>query len=502
MSNYIFFIGGSGARVYKALIHGAAAGMLNTKEISVLLIDADKSNAATTESIKLYQQYNNIYSHFAVRERKIFNCKILMETEKVLSPVKPGVKNLQVAIGANNSNRQRLLQCLYTNAEIQQDLEGGFYSHPNIGCIFFNDFDYEEFTNCLEEIEKKLEKDEEVRITLVGSVFGGTGAAGIPTIYKKIKRGLENALHKENLYIGGIFLEPYFKVVGECKEKKQISINMQEFYFNTYEALSYYKENYNMDFSQIYLLGQQEQDVVNMQYAPMGNEQDNKPHILELYAALAIDSFLSGEMKKAVYGMVCEKQLDWGTLPRNVGSEKNTAYLLAGFARAQAVYLSEVCNYAKEESGNIRKMCRYAGIMVPQWYKAYGINKQVEEIQSLKNYGVAFMEWLYLINSTYDMGGSLYFDPKIKLFGEVLQNIYIVSKNINVEEKHGIEEKNENRKKFLDKFDELVDKTANIEYVLKKVMKVLSLAGIGVGSQSLSGAIGLFYKLFTLVCEE
>lgn len=61
MSNYIFFIGGSGARAYTAFIHSAASGILNTENVNTLIIDADISNKANEKSINLYRKYQEIY---------------------------------------------------------------------------------------------------------------------------------------------------------------------------------------------------------------------------------------------------------------------------------------------------------------------------------------------------------------------------------------------------------------------------------------------------------
>lgn len=59
MKNYIFFIGGSGARTYRAFLHLCATGVIQGDELNLLLLDAD--NAAAEDYIKLYEQYKNHY---------------------------------------------------------------------------------------------------------------------------------------------------------------------------------------------------------------------------------------------------------------------------------------------------------------------------------------------------------------------------------------------------------------------------------------------------------
>lgn len=499
MRKYIFFIGGSGARVYKAFIHSAAAGMLKTEKVSTLLVDADKNNDANTSCINLYKVYRQMRTRVNEIGNDAFTCDIQMESEEVLSPVKSDAYNLQSAVGTINKDRERLMKAFYTEEEMKQDLQGGFYAHPNIGCVFFSDFENEEFEKCLEKMEVQLESGEEVVIALVGSVFGGTGAAGLPTLFKLINSRLENNPNYEKLYIGGVFLEPYFKVKGKAVERdKNISIDMDEFYFNTYEALSYYKTNHNMDFKSIYLLGQATLDVVNHKYASSGTGQKNKPHIIELYAALAIDRFLELPKERGIFGYVGKRGIGWDSFPKiSAESDDNAELQLAGFVRAQAIFVAEIYSYIFSDDREWAKKC---GIMIPQWYKAYGIHNEdiKRQMREISQYSFNFIEWLYAVNSKYGEDNKLVLDKRMNLFGDVLENVYYLSADL--KDGKGLSEKEVkvNFQTFRKKFDELVDTAEHVEYVLEKVGDVLSLAGVVPGISPALGAAGLFMKIVAL----
>lgn len=503
MEKYVFFIGGSGARVYTAFIHSAAAGILESKEISTLLIDSDESNAANINSIELYRKYNRLYNSFNKRERTIFTCNIRMESETVLSPIESNVHSLELAIENTNTIRKRILRCFYTKEEIRQDLKGGFYAHPNIGCVFFSSFNNMEFNKCLNKIENQLNNGKEVMIVLVGSIFGGTGAAGIPTIFKIINNKFKDIDNKK-LQIGGVFLTPYFRVNGKSEnENKNIPINMEDFYFNTYEALSYYSANKNMNFQSIYLIGQQNQDIVNNKYADSGSAQRNKPHIIELFASLAIDRFFSCPEENGVFGLIRKNKLDWNSFPKIRELDSNDSMIimrLADFARAHAIFITEICSYVESIQGEFKE--KY-GIMIPQWYKVFNLKKSStkSEMEVIRQYSISFIEWLYMINSSYSIEGILESDENIELFGSVLKNVYEVSKNID-REGIGKEETKTNIKQFRDKFNTLVDNASNIEYALDKVLLVLSMAGIVSGHTAEAGAIGLFFKIISLVSNH
>lgn len=504
MKNYVFFIGGSGARVYRAVIHSAAAGILRTREISTMLIDADENNDANKSSIDLYRKYKEIFASCEEEERNAFTCRINMKSEKVISPVSSGAGNLQQAVGITGAKRNRVLNCLYTTEEIGQDLKGGFYSHPNIGCVFFSDLNDRELDQCLEEIDRELTHNHEVMVALVGSVFGGTGAAGIPTMFKMITDRMEENANYDKLHIGGIFLEPYFKVSGKNKkENKNIAISMDEFYFNTYEALSYYdnRTSKGMDFHSIYLVGQQEMDVVNCEYADSGSRQNNKPHIVELYAALALDRFFSCPEEKGIFGAVRKGKMDWSEFPGTSQDEAAEILRLADFARAQAIFLAEVCRYVYEVEGGFREKHQ---ILVPQWYKVYGMQSgdTKSQMKQIREYGFLFMDWLYMINSRYDEQGNISMDHNMVLFGSTLEDIYKILQEMRTEGQTENEELKDHIKNFRDGFNTIVDTANNIDYVLDKVFLVLSMAGIATGNVAEAGAISLLLKLVSLVGRQ
>lgn len=504
MKNYVFFIGGSGARVYKAVIHSAAAGILRTREISTMLIDADESNDANTSSIELYRIYREIFASCGEEGRNAFTCQINMKSEKPISPVSSGAVNLQQAVGITGAKRNRILNCLYTPEEIRQDLKGGFYAHPNIGCIFFSDLHAHELNPCIEEIDRDLTHNQEVMVALVGSVFGGTGAAGIPTMFKLISDRLKENVNYDKLHIGGIFLEPYFKVNGEKKKENQnISISMDEFYFNTYEALSYYanRASKEMDFHSIYLVGQQETDVVNYEYADNGTRQKNKPHIVELYAALALDRFFNFPEERGIFGAVRKGKMDWSEFPGTSEGETAEILRLADFAKAQAIFLAEICRYVYEVEGSFREKYQ---VLIPQWYKAYEMKSGdvKSQMKRIGEYGFLFMDWLYMINSRYDEQGDISLNSDMALFGNVLEDIHKILQDMR-SDGHTEEKEFKTRiKDFRDSFNTIVDTTNNIDYVLDKVFLVLSMAGIVTGKTAEAGVIGLFLKLVSLVGKQ
>lgn len=496
MSNYAFFIGGSGARAYRAFLHAAAMGILRTEQVSVMRIDADNCNRAHSDCNMLYKMYQNMNQ--MTEGKEIFRCNITSVCEEIISPVQSNVSSLRKLVGEGNENRIRMLNALYTEEEQKQDLKGGFYSRPNIGCIFFANLESEELDACMEQIGKQLSNGEMVNIVLVGSIFGGTGASGIPALYKLICLKLKDNRYYENLNIGGVFLTPYFQVQERKNQSNQenIPICMDQFYLNTYQALSYYSAvidySRNTKFTGIYLVGQQELDIVNENYVDSGEKQDNKAHIVEFYAALAIDSYFSDPQKKGVFGYIRNAKVGWKDFPDMDRDNEDSRKIrkLADFAGMQVFLLCEIYpNIYIPEHAFLRQH--------PAWYSRYKLKNYCTQLKQMEDYSKTFIQWLYEINSRC-LAGGLELDKNIALFRDgVLEQVHKVATEISVDGPMQEPVRSHVRDIF-DNFNTLIDTVSNTGYVMRSARKITHLLSGGAAG---SGAVGLILKILSCITQ-
>ena len=76
--------------------------------------------------------------------------------------------------------------------DVEMDI--GFVGNPNIGSVVLNQFkDSEEF----KEVASNFNADD--RIFIISSIFGGTGAAGFPTILKNIRDAMNALFAQEEM---------------------------------------------------------------------------------------------------------------------------------------------------------------------------------------------------------------------------------------------------------------------------------------------------------------
>jgi hypothetical protein len=125
------------------------------------------------------------------------------------------------------------------------------------------------------------------RVFLIGSIFGGTGAAGMPWLLKALRShtsqaGAAGAIR--NAAIGALMVLPYFKLQEEATSR----IDSNAFITKTKAALSYYSRHVR-DFNAVYYIS----DSALTSYAnhESGAQQSNDAHVVELLGALAILHF-------------------------------------------------------------------------------------------------------------------------------------------------------------------------------------------------------------------
>lgn len=488
MKNYIFFVGGTGARVYRAFLHSCAAGAIPAGTVKTLLVDADSKSAAGEECIELYgvyQTYRKIIREDTgegVNPFPVFQCGVEMDGNAGISPVQPNISHLEQVAGGDR-NTIRAMKWFYTKEEREQSITKGFYARPNIGCVFFQDFNSPVLKNTLTGIKRLLQKGEEVRVILAGSVFGGTGAAGVPSLLKMMRKECKENL--DDLHCDAVLITPYFSMKEKGTENDDIEINREDFFYNTREALRYYRPLLSEGFESIYLVGKKSLDLVNLNYVDGGAGQKNKPHIVELYGAMAIEKLLSGEPANGLWGYIAgDGNVDWQSVD-------NEFCVLPDMLRAQMILENEIYPYLEEMEEGAPSIWqrRY------QWYTLYDMasTENRKKMAAIRTYSRQFLEWMYYIQSKYE-DGRLCHNGAVRLCGEAIDCFA-------PERLYGPDEAPP-EKKLRDRFNELVDFSSNIEYVLDKAALLLSYLGVAPPALATLGCAGMLLRLIGLAGEK
>ena len=198
MKNFVIGIGGTGAKCLEHLLHCCSAG-LGPEQLWVGMIDQDEANGNVSRTKVLLSKYQNLQDSLRnetkndlTKDSNLLKTKISSNADSVWLPLKGADPTLEEVINYEllKPEVKGLLDCLYAPEEKAQNLSEGFRARPNIGAAAMLATSANENDPFWNQIHKALDDargGEEVRIFIISSIFGGTGASGFPNIARKIK---------------------------------------------------------------------------------------------------------------------------------------------------------------------------------------------------------------------------------------------------------------------------------------------------------------------------
>lgn len=317
MKLFIFAIGGTGSRVLKSLVMQFAAGVvpeelvekktLENFTVVPIIIDPHLSNKALQETNKLLIRYRDIRKSLYGDEKSHDGYYgIRIESLKDISTDKKNSNSYQISdsfffdmattvsnqkfsdfIGlgeyAIDGNAKLLSKILFSREELNTEMKEGFYGSPNIGTVALNVFQESDSFKVLKENFKPSD-----RLFFIGSIFGGTGAAGLPMLVSSLRQETE-CLPMSNAYMGALIVMPYFAI----KQKEDSEIRQEDFIIKTQTALKYYIDNLYPYLNCTYYVADQELTKSFDNDSGKNDQQTNKSHFVEFIGGLAIIDFMS-----------------------------------------------------------------------------------------------------------------------------------------------------------------------------------------------------------------
>jgi len=378
---FIFAIGGTGSRVLKSLTMLLASGIRPSSkvafEIVPIIIDPHKSNEDLKRTTRLLDNYQLITEEIGL-DNGFFSTRLSTLDRLVASKNRLTGNftfNLQqvantkfrdyIEFNQLDESNKALCDLLFSGTSINKrgetvdlldiEMDIGFVGNPNIGSVVLNQVkDSEEF----KEFASNFNSED--RIFIISSIFGGTGAAGFPTILKNIRDARNNSNidgkgFLQDAKIGALTVLPYFNIEKESGSPIQKS----DFISKTKSALSYYRDNVNSSVNALYYIAD---DYAGKAYKndPGENGQKNDAHFIELASALAVINFM---------------EIDDRELQNDKGKALRTIYKEFGI-RADA----DVIRFSDFENGTERKIT--LGLSQLYLFKKYLVEKLESSIEN------------------------------------------------------------------------------------------------------------------------
>ena len=353
-----FALGGSGVRALEPLLHLCAFG-LGPRQLRVIIIDPDQSNAAVARSRAIMERYiriRDLLSRDAAPEDGYFHTDVIDVIGKTIlwSPIAEDSQSQDARFSVRidrelmSGPAQRLGQLydlLYAERIRDMDLNLGFRGVPSIGTVFMNRLREQPF---FEQLLKDSRTDPSSVFFSIGSVFGGTGAAALPVVGRSLVDGLRNRRDRQDMpgidpsRVGAALLLPYFTLpTPDTPEAPDGGIRPDAGLFaqNAAAAMPTYVTEREGGYGSYYVLGDDEPSEQQKNEVG-GVRQANHSHYVELFSALAALDFSSrgGEQRSEDLPVfratsVSQSNVGWRDLPIDELSRKR---MIGGFVAAHS----------------------------------------------------------------------------------------------------------------------------------------------------------------------
>ncbi|UXE64169.1 MAG: hypothetical protein KA717_17660 [Woronichinia naegeliana WA131] len=452
---YAIGIGGSGAKCLEAVTFLHAIGIFGDSCLNILLVDADHKNGngnRTRINIdnalkcrEAFDNYSGEKSQFMAGKFKHFSPPWNPLRDETSSSDLSKIFQKQ-ALTSSEPPLAKLFNALYSPAEQVADLKVGFRGRPPIGSAIMGRLELQtlesesgqkQWTDLFKDVQDARGNGEEVSIHLFGSIFGGTGASGVPTLATLIAEQLTKNSLRDNVHLNASVLLPYFGF--EKPNDGDIFAETHLFALNTKAALQHLKEHSDKNFNTVYVIGHESRK--NYKSHTGGTQQQNEAHFVELYAALAINHGfkqpINKETQAAYISVTSPDRLGWQDLP---DSDKVKKLLSTGVRFAYSWYYNFSLELVAAQTLGAKKFA----IGAP-WFRFFfslkkeddsgwppvGDEEQKKQAETLTKWTKGFLLWAQQIAQSHPKGEQLFrlkefnLESEDRNYGEDLSKLII-----------------------------------------------------------------------------
>ena len=323
--NVLVGVGGTGAKIVEAALFLIAAGVCGPEPIDVGLVDQDNNNGNTARTRQLLDSVRTLRRDFEPPSGNRLDWTSALDkggTAFLSTPVRPlfgdtahwrpanaDAGDLSQILRADTmgADERALFDLLFrgegaasADAEQTMDLSEGYRGRAHVGAaalLAALHYDSPAFHDRMADLMRASMKGDEVRIVLVGSIFGGTGAAGFPTIARTLdalrRGGREHGIDPAKVHLGGVLMLPYFGFRDPASTQANV-VRAADLLPQSRVALAYYERLFEQErvFDRLYVAGWNR--LSDLAYHQSGRDGQRNPALApELIGALGAMDFLN-----------------------------------------------------------------------------------------------------------------------------------------------------------------------------------------------------------------
>ncbi|CAA9248055.1 MAG: hypothetical protein AVDCRST_MAG56-1810 [uncultured Cytophagales bacterium] len=311
---FIIGIGGTGMRCLESFVHLCAMGMFDNSEINLLALDTDLENGNFARLQELVDAYVKLKGENKAQQAHadtFFSAKInFFSFSPDYSRTETGSFQRIAKVSYAGETERDLANLLFTENVQSFDLKHGYRAQTHVGSLLMYHAILDEVnrnpgghvSSFIDELYNANTAGN-VKLFILGSVFGGTGASSIPVM----PAALDTAVRKrhqgktlDKLYIGATLLTSYFSFISptqSSREMQRVVADSKNFSMNSQAAMMFYEDDLSVKraYQKFYMLGTATNDFKTEQAEPDtitgGARQRNDSHYIELFAAFAAYDF-------------------------------------------------------------------------------------------------------------------------------------------------------------------------------------------------------------------
>lgn len=353
--NILIGIGGTGAKVVESALYLLASGVGPDDRVLVGIVDQDNGNGNVARTLELVERIRSLRAHFSPPRANILDWNAAPEaggTTFLKVPVEPlmgrtahwrpaddSISDLADILQKDSMSdgEKALFDLLFRNspadsadAEQNMGLSEGYRGRAHVGAAALLSafhFDETSFRDRMRELMGLSLQGQDVRIFLAGSLFGGTGAAGFPTIARTLHslrqevEGQPKDVDPDRVFIGGVLMLPYFSF-QDAPDRSANVVRSNQLLPQARTALAFYENLFSENtgvFDRLHIAGWDK--LFPLPYHSPGRNEQNNPALLpELLGAVAAVGFLSDPVIARETGLQASARADsgafrWDDLP-------------------------------------------------------------------------------------------------------------------------------------------------------------------------------------------
>lgn len=427
--NVLIGVGGTGAKVVEAALHLFLAGE-GPDNVIVGLVDQDNSNGNVERTRSLLTRIQTMRADWSPPNGNRLDWTVDQEAGGVqlgrvaLETLLPNDSHWRPSADDHGTlaqildraglddDHRALFDLLFVPGAEEQDmpLSAGYRGRAHVGsAAMLASLELEEgiFKRRIEELMRT--PDQPVRIFLVGSVFGGTGAAGFPTLSRAINK-IRDAMPRvaqERIKLGGALMLPYFGFDDPANERANV-VRATELLPQARVALEFYHRLFEHEpvFDRFYVAGWN--SFFQMGYHEPGNRgQRNPPLAPELLGALAALDFFAATLEgrpQRVPVMTSARQessrLTWRDLPVEDDDARQRLYARLGGLLRFATYWRYVAEPGLDDRNKFFGKTRWISDLTGGVDWGQGTPKARETLAALANDVLVWAETMRLFGDT------------------------------------------------------------------------------------------------------